>query len=100
MTVPYTQRGFIKFSRGDEDEDSNSDHLRHKTWTTILKLLNFFLKLTHDTYTETATGFHCTVTIRMRNISYRGKSFTVKLSPDVHLTRRMLIFRRIAGFIG
>ena len=28
MTVPYTQRGLMKITQGDEDEDSNSEHLR------------------------------------------------------------------------
>ena len=28
MTVPYTQRGLIKITQGDEDEDANSEHLR------------------------------------------------------------------------
>ena len=27
MTIPYTQRGLIKITQGDEDEDSNSEHL-------------------------------------------------------------------------
>ena len=27
MTVPYTQRGLMKITQGDEDEDSNSEHL-------------------------------------------------------------------------
>ena len=28
MTVPYTQRGLIKITQGDEDEDANSEHWR------------------------------------------------------------------------
>ena len=47
MTVPYTQRGLIKISRGDEDEDSNSEHLprtlllpgvsiEYHTWSFVL----------------------------------------------------------------
>ena len=47
MTVPYTQRGFIKISRGDEDEDSSSEHLlrmlllpgvymEYHTWSFVL----------------------------------------------------------------
>ena len=47
MTVPYTQRGLIKISRGDTDEDSNSEHLlrtlllpgviiEYHTWSFVL----------------------------------------------------------------